>query len=94
MSYYYKHNYQFSAHGIQRCRERLNLKGKDDFEVRDTVIKLIKKSNHSFETSRDLYLSAGNSNIYFVINKESNLIITATPVSAEKQWTMMNENFD
>ncbi|ATZ17325.1 hypothetical protein ELUMI_v1c06030 [Williamsoniiplasma luminosum] len=89
MSYYYKHNYSFSYHGMQRVKERLNMKGVEDFKVKDEVMRLIKLSNSQFETRYDLYISAGNSQLYFVINKESNLIVTCTKVSVEKQLELM-----
>ncbi|AVP49128.1 hypothetical protein [Williamsoniiplasma luminosum] len=89
MSYYYKHNYSFSYHGMQRVKERLNMKDVEDFKVKDEVMRLIKLSNSQFETRYDLYISAGNSQLYFVINKESNLIVTCTKVSVEKQLELM-----
>ncbi|ATZ18763.1 hypothetical protein ESOMN_v1c03810 [Williamsoniiplasma somnilux] len=91
MGYYFKHDYNFSYHGIQRCKERLNLKDKTDFEVKDEVMKLIKKSTKSFETEYEIYLSAGNTDLYFVINKSSKLIITATNISVEKQLRMISK---
>ncbi|WP_026389791.1 hypothetical protein [[Acholeplasma] multilocale] len=93
MSYYYKHNYNFSYHGLQRCRERLNLKDAADYEVKAAVMEHIRKSTKSFEIGREIYISASNTDIYFIIDKTSNLIITATKVSAEKQLSLMSREW-
>lgn len=90
MSYYYKHDYNFSYHGLQRCKERLRLKDVEDFKVKEIVMTLIKQSTHSFETNNEIYIKAGKSHNYFIINKTSNLIITCTQVSIEKQFSLMN----
>ncbi|WP_027063227.1 hypothetical protein [Mesoplasma seiffertii] len=90
MSFYYKHNYVFSDHGLQRCRERLNLKSAPDYEVKEAVIKHIQNSTRSFEAGNEIYISASNTQIYFIIDRRSNLIITATKISAEKQLSIMS----
>ncbi|PPE05147.1 hypothetical protein [Williamsoniiplasma lucivorax] len=91
MSYYYKHDYNFSYHGMQRVKQRLNMKDVEDFKVKDEVIKLIKFSTNQFETEKELYISAGNTQLFFVINKQSNLIVTCTKVSVERQWKLMGD---
>ncbi|ATG97383.1 hypothetical protein [Mesoplasma lactucae] len=94
MSYYQRNSFHFTDHGLQRCRERLNLQGKDEWEVRDEVNRLMKESVHSFETKKDLYVSVGKSRTkYFVINKAGQCIITVTNVSAEKQLSLMKHNY-
>lgn len=90
MSYYFKPSYNFTAHGLQRCKERLNLKDKMDYEVKEKVFELIRNSNHSFETYSDIYIRAGSKGqLYFVINKNSNVIITCSPISPAKQLSLM-----
>lgn len=91
MSYYYKHDISFSTHSLQRIRQRLKLKTKDDFEVRDICIKLIEMSPSSFETEYDLYIHTGTKQIYFVINKAQKTCITCTEVSIEKQLNLISK---
>jgi hypothetical protein len=94
MSYYSQQRYNFSTHGLQRCRQRLKLKDKKEYEVKEKVYQLIKESIFQFETNRDLYISAGkNTKLYFVINKENNLIITCSPISIEKQMQLMDQEW-
>jgi len=88
MSYYQRSHYTFTAHGLQRCKERLKLQGLDDYQVHSEVLKLIKASTHNFEAGQYLYIAAGNTRNYFVIDKLNNVIITCTPVSAEKQMKL------
>ncbi|UWD35279.1 hypothetical protein NX779_01420 [Mycoplasma cottewii] len=88
MSYYYRHNFSFSYHGLQRAKERLKLKDKKDYEVKEICLDHIRNSTKSFHDSRYNYISASNTNIYFVVEKNSNLIVTVTEISAEKQWKM------
>ncbi|ATZ16359.1 hypothetical protein JN01_0600 [Entomoplasma freundtii] len=91
MSYYFKHSYGFTDHGLQRCRERLKLTGLPDYEVKEKIMDLIKNSNYSFESKYDLYIRAGSKGqLYFVISKDSNVIITCSPVSPEKQLSLMD----
>ena len=91
MSYYQKDNHVFSYHGLQRCKERLGLKDIDDFQVHQEVMKLIRNSSHFFETKNEIYIAAGNTKqLYFVINKTNNLIITCTKISVEKQLTLID----
>jgi len=94
MSYYYKSEYNFSDHALQRCKERLNMKNQSDSVVKKRVNELIKKSIRSFETKKEIYISAGNSDLFFVINKENNLIITCTKISVEKQLTLFDNDND
>jgi hypothetical protein len=46
--YYYSHQFQFSTHGLQRIKERLNIKHMDDFQAKDHCIKLLEKSRGLF----------------------------------------------
>ncbi|WP_339020218.1 hypothetical protein [Spiroplasma endosymbiont of Atherix ibis] len=92
MSYYYKHEYNFSTHSIQRIRQRLNLENEEEFKLKEKILKLIGKSTYSFETSRNIYISTPKKDIYFVIDRVNKLIITATPISPEKQmWLLEND---
>ncbi|AEM68812.1 hypothetical protein [Mycoplasma putrefaciens] len=85
MSYYYKHNFSFTYHGLQRAKERLKLQDKQDYEVKELCLKHIQSSTKSFESGSVLYISASNTNIFFVIDKKANLIITVTEISPAKQ---------
>lgn len=89
MAYYYSYPYEFTDHGIQRCRERLKLGTMDELLVKQKVIELINKSNYQFEAQGTLYIRAPQSgNLFFVINKADRLIITCAPVSIEKQMNL------
>ncbi|MDP4040762.1 hypothetical protein [Mycoplasma mycoides] len=88
MSYYYRHNFSFSYHGLQRAKERLKLKDKKDYEVKEICLEHIRNSTKSFMSGNEIYISASNTNIFFVVNKQNNLIITVTEISAEKQLRM------
>ncbi|AGR42162.1 hypothetical protein [Spiroplasma diminutum] len=92
MSYYYKHEYGFSTHSIQRIRQRLKLADEEEFKLKDKILKMIEKSTLSFETSKHIYIKTSKTDIYFVIDKFQKVIITATPISAAKQlWLIENE---
>lgn len=89
MSYYFSFPYQFTSHGLSRCRERLKLGIIDDVLVKEKVIDLINKSKFQFETKNTLYIESGfQANLFFVINKVDNTIITCTPISIEKQMNL------
>jgi hypothetical protein len=88
MSYYQRSYYSFTDHGLQRCKERLKLQDLDDYQVHNEVFRLIKESTHKFETRQHIYIAAGNTRNYFVIDKFNNVIITCTPISAEKQMKL------
>ncbi|ASZ09036.1 hypothetical protein CK556_01525 [Mesoplasma chauliocola] len=89
MSYYYKPSMGYSVHALQRARERLNLKDKADWEVKESIKNHIHNSTKTFRINGMLYLSASNTNIFFVINESSNTLVTVTLVSAEKQLRLM-----
>ncbi|ALD66444.1 hypothetical protein [Spiroplasma cantharicola] len=92
MSYYYKHEYGFSTHSIQRIRQRLRLKDEEEFKLKDKILKMIAKSIYSFETSKHIYIKTLKSEVYFVVDKIQKTIITATPISPTKQlWLIENE---
>ncbi|QHX36700.1 hypothetical protein [Spiroplasma sp. BIUS-1] len=85
MSYYYKHEYGFSTHSIQRIRQRLNLADEEEFKLKEKILKMIEKSTYSFETSKNIYIKTPKNDVYFVIDRNLKTIITATPISASKQ---------
>ncbi|WP_338982861.1 hypothetical protein [Spiroplasma endosymbiont of Othius punctulatus] len=84
MSFYEKSNYNLSTHSHYRIKERLKL-NVSDLELRGKVNEIISKSNYSWETSKTLYIQSNINDVYFVIDKVSNLIITATQISHQKQ---------
>lgn len=89
MSYYYKSNISYSSHALQRAKERLNLKEKKDWEVKEQVKKHIQASTKSFDKGYTTYVSASNTDIYFVIDVRTNTIITVTKISPEKMLTLL-----
>ncbi|WP_342269432.1 hypothetical protein [Spiroplasma endosymbiont of Aspidapion aeneum] len=89
--YYYKHNYVFTAHSLNRIRQRINLTNKEEFALKDEVIGLIESSVYNFESSNHLYIRYKNTNIFFVIDKLTNAIITATPISHTKMLNLLTK---
>lgn len=84
MSYYYKHQFSFSDHGFQRIKQRLGFKNLNDFEAKDKAMKLIELSMRNYEDREYYYVQAGDLDLFFVIKKSTNLILTLTPMSSEK----------
>ncbi|AHI52924.1 hypothetical protein [Spiroplasma culicicola] len=90
MGYYYRHEFKFSTHAIQRIKQRLNLGDeKDEFKLKEIVLDLIEKSTEMFETSKNIYIHTKKANLYFVITKPDKVIVTATPISAIKQLSLI-----
>ncbi|AXK51166.1 hypothetical protein [Spiroplasma alleghenense] len=92
MSYYFKHNYVFTDHGLQRACERLNLNKENMFEAKEHCMKLIDKSTYEFHTTNHIYIRVGKTEIFFVINKLQNLIITVTKMSVAKQLEVIDKD--
>ncbi|WP_338973067.1 hypothetical protein [Spiroplasma endosymbiont of Panorpa germanica] len=92
MSYYFKHNYVFSDHGLQRACERLKLNRENTFEAKEHCMKLIDKSTYEFETSNHIYIKIAKTELFFVVNKTNNLIITVTQMSVSKQLEVIEKN--
>lgn len=92
MSYYFRYEFKFSDHSIQRIKQRLNLKDTEDFILKEKVLDMIENSQSSFQTTNHLYIHTTKSNIYFVVKIPEKLIITATPISITKQLEIINNN--
>ncbi|AHI53891.1 hypothetical protein SSABA_v1c04840 [Spiroplasma sabaudiense Ar-1343] len=92
MSYYFKHNYSFSDHGLQRASERLRLKDMDFFSVKEHCMKLIDNSLYQFETSRHIYIKVAKSELFFVVNKLNNLVVTVTKMSVSRQLEVIDKD--
>ena len=92
MSYYYRNPYQFSYHGVARIRNRLSLQKLNDFELRDYCLKLINEAYHIEETKSFKYIKINKTNLYFVIKKDVNIILTVSPMSATKLLAVIAEN--
>ncbi|ASP28228.1 hypothetical protein SCORR_v1c04560 [Spiroplasma corruscae] len=92
MGYYYKHKYGFSTHSIHRIKQRLNIKENDEFEIKDKIMNLIEKSEYQFETSKTIYIKIPVKNLYAVIDKKYNTIITVTDISASKQLELIDKD--
>ena len=89
MSYYYSFPYEFSTHALMRCRERLNLKGADDFLVREKTLSLVKRSNFQFETPSHIYIRVvEKNNLFLVVGKIDRVVVTCSPISVEKQMSL------
>lgn len=93
MGYYYKHEYIFSCHGLQRCKERLKLKNLEDCKVKEKVLFFIKNSPLMFETKNDWYFQVQNTSFYIVVRKDNKLIITCSKVSVERQMSLLNNDW-
>lgn len=92
MSYYYRNPYQFSYHGVTRIRSRLKLQDLNDTQVREKCLKLISESRNIEETRSYKYIRVNKTNLYFVIKKDTNLILTISPISPTKLLTVIEEN--
>ncbi len=92
MSYYFKSKYQFSDHGLLRIKERLNLKEINDLELKNYCIKLIEASHEIYDAKDEQYIKINGKNLYFVIKKDNNLIITLTPMKPEKLLSNLEKN--
>lgn len=93
MSYYFKNKYQFTNHGLLRIKDRLNLKTKTDLEIINYCSKLIDLSHEIYETNTMKYVKINNKNLYFVINKNGNLILTLSPIKPEKLLANLENNY-
>ncbi|WP_342276652.1 hypothetical protein [Spiroplasma endosymbiont of Nebria brevicollis] len=92
MSYYYRNPYQFSYHGVARIRTRLKLQDLTDMQVREHCLKLISESHNIEETRSYKYIRVNKTNLYFVIKKDTNLILTISPMSPTKLLKVIEEN--
>ena len=93
MSYYQQaNNFEYSDHGLQRVKERLKMKDKNDWEVREEVRRLIRLSTYSFEDNHYDYVSVGKSrDMFFVFSKDEHVLITCTKISVEKQMKLIGK---
>ncbi|ARU91565.1 hypothetical protein SCLARK_00960 [Spiroplasma clarkii] len=92
MGYYYRHEFKFSDHSIQRIKQRLNLGNSEEYLLKEKVLDMIEKSTKCFETSTHLYIHTKKQDIYFVIKLPEKLIITATPISIAKQLQLIESD--
>ncbi|QGS51956.1 hypothetical protein [Spiroplasma tabanidicola] len=92
MSYYYRHEFKFSDHGLQRIKQRLNLSESNEWEIKEKVLDMIENSTRNFETNDTIYIYTGKGNIFFVIAKREKLIITTTPISPERELKLINRD--
>lgn len=92
MSYYFRNPYQFSYHSIARIRTRLKLQNLNDMQLREYCLKLINDSHNIEETTNFKYIRVSKTNLYFVIKKDVNLILTISPMSAAKLLAVIEEN--
>lgn len=84
MSYYYRNKYSFSYHALNRIRERLALEELNDFELKFYCTNLIENSSNVTTTTKHQYVKINNQNLYFIIDNQTNLIKTISPLSAHK----------
>ncbi|MCL8209681.1 hypothetical protein LT318_00229 [Spiroplasma sp. JKS002670] len=92
MSYYFKSKYQFSDHGLLRIKNRLKVKKMSDLELKSYCEELIDTSHEIDETKTFKYVKVNKTNLYFIINKIDNLIITLTPIKPEKLLSNLEKN--
>ncbi|WP_338969268.1 hypothetical protein [Spiroplasma endosymbiont of Labia minor] len=89
MSYYFQHNLQFTTHGMQRIKQRLNMNDLDDFEVKEKCVNYVEKSPYFFETKTDLYFELPiKKRMFFIVKKKDMTIITCTPISVEREYIL------
>lgn len=93
MSYYARSKYQFSEHGLLRIKDRLKLKTISDSELKNYCIKLIEASHEVYDAEDYWYVKVNGKNLYFVIKKNNNLIITLTPIKPEKLLANLEKNW-
>ncbi|WP_339024820.1 hypothetical protein [Spiroplasma endosymbiont of Agriotes lineatus] len=84
MSYYLQSKYQFSHHVILRIKQRLNLKHLNAMKLKMHCLQLINESFYVVDIKDDIYVQINDSDLYFVVDKKSNLIKTITPISQER----------
>ncbi|MCL8211173.1 hypothetical protein LD125_00323 [Mesoplasma sp. JKS002658] len=96
MSYYQQaSNFEYSDHGLQRVKERLKMKDKTDWEVREEVRRLVNLSTHGFEDNHYYYVGVGKSkDMFFVFSKDENVLITCTKISVEKQMKLISKGLN
>lgn len=92
MSYYARNKYQFSEHGLLRVRNRLKMKEMSDLELKSYCSKLIETSHEVYETEDFNYVKINKKELYFIIKKIDNLIITLTPIKPEKLLANLENN--
>ncbi|MBE4704377.1 hypothetical protein [Spiroplasma platyhelix] len=90
MSYYYKNEYKFSDHALNRAKTRLNLKDLSDSEVINHCLKLIELSHEMHETKTCKYINVNKTNLYFVVDINENLIITLSPFKPDRLLGILN----
>lgn len=92
MSYYYNKKYRFSHHGLVRIKSRLKLDNLTDTEVINYCLNLIDLSHDVFDTKNLKYVKVNGKELYFVINKDSNLILTLSPIKPDKLLAILEND--
>lgn len=92
MSYYYSREYQFSYHGLIRIKNRLQLNHLTELEIINYCLKLIESSNDILETKKIKYIKINEKDLYFVVDKSSNLILTLSPIKPEKLLAILEND--
>ncbi|MGL5268281.1 MAG: hypothetical protein ACRC8P_00705 [Spiroplasma sp.] len=92
MSYYYNRKYQFSHHALTRIKSRLQLNYLSDLEVINHCLELIALSHDIIETKTWKYVKINEKNLYFVIKKSDNLVLTLSPIKPEKLLEVLENN--
>lgn len=92
MSYYFKSYYSFSDHALARAKERLKLKHLSDLEITNYCLKLIESSHEIHETKNYSYINVNQTNLFFVLSKNENLIITLSPFKPDRLLGILDKN--
>lgn len=92
MSYYAKSKYQFSDHGLFRIKNRLKMKAISDLELKNYCSRLIETSHDVYDTEDCIYVKINGKELYFVINKNNNLIVTLRPMKPEKLLAILDKD--
>jgi len=92
MSYYFRNPYQFSYHGVGRIRSRLKLQTLNDIQIRAYCLQLINASHEIIDTRNYQYIRVNKTNLYFIIKKDNNLILTISPMAPSRLLALIEEN--
>lgn len=85
MSYYNTvSKYNFSNHALERAKTRLKLKYLTESQIIIHCSKLIELSYEIYEEVTFKYIKVNNTNLYFVVDKNENLVITLAPFKPER----------
>ncbi len=95
MSYYTFRRFNLSDHVLVRIKERIkNYQKLEDYLIRDEINKLLNRLNPSYDDGRFYYYQHPEMyGYYFVVSKDSYLIVTFSKISYDKLLRLNNGRF-